>query len=199
MALTREMLHINPFVQFENWYNVNLDTNPYLADAVTLATVNRNGRPSTRVVLLKEYNNDGYIFYTNYASRKGVDLSENPFACLNFYWPHDNRQVRIEGKVEKTSPETSDQYFMTRPFGSRIGAHASPQSQPIPDRDFLESKYNSLNEQHNESTLNRPENWGGYLLRPDRFEFWQAGENRLHDRFQYALKETFWDIKRLAP
>lgn len=164
-----------------------------------LATTGSDGRPSSRIVLLKSFDEAGFVFYTNYKSRKGRELDANPFAALLFWWPRLDWQVRIEGRVARTSPEESDRYFATRPPGSQIGALASPQSEPI-DRSVLQERFAALKRTFEGKPVKRPSHWGGYRLKPDRFEFWQSGENRLHDRIEYRLQsDGMWSITRLAP
>jgi pyridoxamine 5'-phosphate oxidase len=167
---------------------------------MTLATATRNGEVSARIVLLKSFDERGFCFFTNYESKKGKMLTENPHAALVFYWQPLDRQVRIEGTVTKMSAEESDAYFRSRPADSQIGALASPQSQTIPNRDFLESRFKQLEEQHNDNIIPRPANWGGYRLAPTSIEFWQGQPSRLHDRLVYRkLDDGRWKIERLAP
>lgn len=173
-----------------------------LPNAMTLATADKEGHPSARVVLLKDIDERGLVFYTNYRSRKGRELDQNPHAALVFWWPELNRQVRVEGLVEKVSDRTSDAYFRTRPRGSQLGAVASNQSQELADRQELIARMNEVREQFEGQEVPRPSHWGGYRLGPVRFEFWQGRENRLHDRIRYervSLEETAWSKARLAP
>jgi pyridoxamine 5'-phosphate oxidase len=164
---------------------------------MTLATVDKNSNPSARIVLLKFINENGFAFFTNYKSKKGTDLQENPNAALVFFWPELERQVRVKGKVEKLDESISDEYFQSRPKESRISAIISPQSKPIPNRGFLENKFKDFIE--NNTEINRPTNWGGFILLPSEIEFWQGRENRLHDRFLFTKKAGIWEIRRLAP
>ncbi|MDX1941577.1 MAG: pyridoxamine 5'-phosphate oxidase [Saprospiraceae bacterium] len=191
----------HPVDQFEKWFQEALNAGVPEPNAMTLATCTSEGRPSARIVLLKSFDEQGFSFYTNYNSRKGQDFTQNPYAALVFWWVELERQVRIEGRVEKVLPEQSIEYFQSRPKGSQIGAWASPQSQVIADRAELEQKVAALQEQYEKSeVLPRPEHWGGYLVRPDLLEFWQGRSNRLHDRIQYRLQEDKnWKIERLAP
>jgi len=166
---------------------------------MTLATASKDGRPSARVVLLKSFDDRGFVFYTNYKSRKGKELGENPRACLLFYWSQLWRQVRIEGEIEKIPTEESEQYFQSRPLGSKLGAWASNQSEVVDSRETLEARFNELQKRFGEE-VPRPEHWGGYRVKPDTIEFWQGRDNRLHDRLQYRLQEDgAWLIERLAP
>ena len=188
----------NPVSQFEAWMAFAVSKQIREPNAMNLSTVNEQSRPSSRIVLLRGVSIEGFTFYTNYESKKGKDLSKNNFAALNFFWPELEKQIRIEGKIEKVSTQTSDDYFKSRPFESRIGAFASKQSNEIPSREFLEQKVKELNEQF-KSEVPRPENWGGYILKPDYFEFWQGRSNRLHDRIRYTLENNEWKISRLSP
>ena len=190
--------HPDPLVQFERWLKDALGAGLPLANAMTLATVTAEGAPDARVVLLKGVEGGGFVFYTNYDSRKGRQLAARPEGCLVFLWTQLERQVRVEGHVTKVSPEDSDKYFATRPVGSRLSARASAQSTSVPNRDFLVSELNKQKQMHGENPP-RPENWGGYRLMPTRIEFWQGRENRLHDRLLYTRGNSSWTIERLAP
>ena len=194
-----ENLDINPFNQFRFWLNDAMRAQVAEPTAMALATSTVVGKPSARMVLLKDLDADGFTFFTNYDSRKGKQLGVNPFAALVFFWPELERQVRIEGKVTKTMRKVSDEYFNARPEGSRIGSWASPQSQRIPGREYLENLQQETVRLFQYKKLERPENWGGYKLQPDLFEFWQGRENRLHDRFEYTWNGNMWEIHRLAP
>ena len=185
--------------QFTRWWQEALESDIYEVNAMTLATADKNGRPLARIVLLKDYDENGFVFFTNYASIKGNQLAENPAACLLFFWKELERQVRIEGVAEKISEADSDAYFYSRPEGSRIGAWTSPQSQPIPGRSFLENKYLELTEQYKGKEVPRPPHWGGYIVRPQKIEFWQGRPSRLHDRILYTKNESGWTIERIAP
>jgi pyridoxamine 5'-phosphate oxidase len=190
----------DPVAQFQQWFDEALNASLPEPNAMTLSTVGENGRPTARVVLLKGIENRQFIFYTNYQSRKGRDMAANPYVSLVFFWPELERQVRIEGKVEKVAPEISDAYFKSRPKTSRIGAHASPQSQEIPNRFFIEKKAMELMLRYAVSEVPRPAHWGGYGVTPDHVEFWQGRPSRLHDRIAYTLQpDGNWKISRLAP
>ncbi len=189
----------DPIKQFENWFNEAIKAAVIEPNAMNLATVLPNNRPSSRIVLLKGLENSSFQFYTNYDSNKGKQLSANPYAALTFFWPELERQVRIEGIVTKTSASNSDHYFSSRPRGSKIGAWASPQSQIIEDRTLLKENIEKLNQKYPEDEVPRPEHWGGYQLAPEHIEFWQGRKSRLHDRIAYYLINNNWDIKRLAP
>ncbi|HSP88907.1 MAG TPA: pyridoxamine 5'-phosphate oxidase [Ignavibacteriaceae bacterium] len=188
----------NPFNQFKKWYNELLQSSVSEPSAMTLAPSSKDGIPSSRTVLLKGFDENGFLFFTNYESNKGKNLIENPFAELLFYWMDLQRQVRISGKVEKTSREVSEIYFNSRPLKSRIGAWASKQSKEIPNREFLEKQFDEFAEKF-KVDVPLPPNWGGFRLIPERFEFWQGRESRLHDRICYKKKKDDWEIVRLAP
>ena len=191
----------NPIAQFELWIKQAQAADLKEPNATILATATRAGRPSARVVLLKEVSADGFVFYTNYESRKGRDLAENPYAALTFYWAELERQVRIEGLVTKTSREQSEAYFRVRPKDSRIGALASNQSRILPSRKVLEARMAELEARYADTDdVPMPEYWGGYCLVPDMIEFWQGRPSRLHDRIRYTRQDGgTWTINRLAP
>ena len=190
----------NPLLQFERWFKAAQQSPVNEPNAMTLATVGGNGRPKVRIVLLKQVDDQGFVFFTNYDSQKGQDLQANPFASLVFFWDVIQRQVRIEGRVEKIAQADSEAYFQSRPKGSQIGAIASPQSQVIPSREVLQEKVAQLEKDFaDKEKLPRPDNWGGYRLIPDRVEFWQGRSSRLHDRIRYRLEEGSWLRERLAP
>lgn len=197
--LSKSSVDKNPFEQFDLWMNEALNSDILDPSAMILATADKNGKPSARVVLLKGVDAGGFIFYTNYESRKGRDLAENPSASLLFFWKELERQVRISGTVEKISNGRSDEYFRSRPYESRLGAWASEQSSEIPDRGYLEKRFSELKEKYNDGNVPLPPFWGGYTLVPDNFEFWQGRENRLHDRIGYIKENDGWEIVRLAP
>jgi pyridoxamine 5'-phosphate oxidase len=188
----------DPLRQFGVWMVEAIHAQVPEPTAMTLATADKAGRPAARIVLLKGVDPRGFVFYTNYESRKGRDLAENPRAAVAFMWKELERQVRVEGRVEKVSELESDAYYQTRPLGSRIGAWASPQSQPIADRAWLERRWAELTTQHGEAPP-RPGHWGGYRLMPEWIEFWQGRLSRLHDRIVYSRAGEGWKIARLAP
>ncbi len=191
----------DPFRQFAKWFQTAIDTKIPEPNAMILATATANGRPSARVVLLKEVEAESFVFYTNYRSRKGLEMAENPHAAMVFNWLELHRQVRIEGLIEKVPGEMSTEYFQSRPKGSQIGAWASPQSKIIPQRELLENNVRELEAEYNAADkLPRPEHWGGYRLVPHTVEFWQGRTSRLHDRLLYTLKNKGeWEMVRLAP
>jgi pyridoxamine 5'-phosphate oxidase len=185
--------------QFSIWWNEALQSDIYEVNAMTLATADKNGHPLARIVLLKGYDESGFVFFTNYESRKGNDLAQNPQACLLFFWKELERQVRIEGVVEKVDPVESDAYFNSRPEGSKVGAWASPQSQPIPGKMYLENRFVELSGEYKGKDIPRPAHWGGYIVKPAKVEFWQGRPSRLHDRILYTKNQDGWKIERLAP
>nr|MBC7612588.1 pyridoxamine 5'-phosphate oxidase [Pseudopedobacter sp.] len=190
----------NPYSQFEKWFNEALNAKVLEPNAMTLATANTNGIPSARIVLLKEFTDEGFVFYTNYNSQKGKEIESNPYAALIFFWADLERQIRIEGVAEKVSEEESNQYFNSRPKGSQLGALTSPQSQTIASREFLEKKLADLEKQYEDKEVIKPEHWGGYRVIPNRIEFWQGRSSRLHDRIVYIQeKDKNWKFERLAP
>lgn len=197
--LTRSTLLTNPFEQFAVWFEAAVSADIENAHAMTLATATKDGRPSARFVLLKEYDEQGFVFFSNYNSQKGQELAENPQAALVFYWVQLHRQIRIYGRVERVSTAESEAYFNGRPFGSRLSALASNQSSVIENRQLLEDKVNELAHHHDEETLPHPPHWGGYRLIPEEFEFWQGRADRLHDRFRFRKVDGLWLSERLAP
>lgn len=197
--LLESRLHPNPLKQFSSWMNDAFESKVLEPTAMTIATVNSSGQPSTRTVLLKDITPKGFVFYTNYNSQKGKDLTTNSRISLLFFWPELERQVRIEGKAEKTSFQDSETYFHSRPFGSQISALISPQSEIIESREILKSKIEAYKAKYRNQPIPMPNYWGGYLVVPHRIEFWQGGANRLHDRLVYVLNGESWQIQRLAP
>ena len=189
----------SPLAQFRSWFDAALNADLPEPNAMHLSTVDENCRPSSRIVLLKELDGKGFVFYTNYHGKKGRDLAVNPFASLTFFWVELERQVRIEGKVTKVSAEESDGYFAVRPRGSQIGAWVSHQSEIIPSREVLEQKQKEYEQQFADKAVPRPPHWGGYRLVPDRVEFWQGRPSRLHDRIAYDLRDGKWTTSRLSP
>lgn len=194
--LTEQNAARNPFAQFNQWFEEMKQGDFLEPNTMVLATSSANGKPSARMVLLKGFSEEGFVFYTNYHSRKGNDLGENPQAALLFYWDILERQVRIEGAIKKVHANLSEEYFASRPFESQLSAIVSEQSEVIPNREFLEEKLEALKQQGRAS---RPEHWGGYIVKPSVFEFWQGRPNRLHDRIVYERAGDAWVMKRLAP
>lgn len=189
----------DPFEQFSLWYSEHLAAGIVNPDSVFLGTASPEGKVSIRTVLLKDYDDEGFVFFTNYNSRKGVQISQNPSAALLFYWCESGRQVRIEGKISKTSEYESVKYFNSRPRESQIGAWASEQSSIIPDRSYLENRYREFESRFRDQPVQKPFHWGGFRLLPDMFEFWQEGPYRLHDRILYTRINDTWRTDRLAP
>jgi pyridoxamine 5'-phosphate oxidase len=189
----------DPIVQFGKWWDEAVKSEIDEVNAMTLATADKNNIPSARIVLLKGYDKNGFVFFTNYQSHKGEQLLQNPNACLVFFWKELERQIRITGTVEKIRSVESDAYFSSRPAGSRIGAWASPQSSVIANRTVIEEKLKDFEQQFGDNNIPRPPHWGGYIVKPVQMEFWQGRTSRLHDRMQYTLQEGSWVIERLAP
>lgn len=198
--LTEKDINANPIEQFATWWNEAVGAEIDEVNAMTLATASAGGVPSARIVLLKGFDGKGFVFFTNYNSYKGKDLGENPRACLVFFWKELERQIRITGLVQKVSAAESDEYFISRPEGSRIGAWVSPQSEVISGREWLEENEKKYQKENKLHSLSRPPHWGGYRVIPITIEFWQGRSNRLHDRIQYSLQDDGeWKIERLAP
>jgi len=199
-SLSENDVDANAIKQFEKWWHEAVNSKIDEVNAMTLATASLDALPSARIVLLKEVNEKGFVFFTNYESYKAQQLAENPKACLVFFWKELERQVRITGLIEKIDGKQSDEYFQTRPESSRIGAWASPQSRVIEDRQWLDEKFNELVNKMEGTAIPRPPHWGGYIVKPVVIEFWQGRPSRLHDRIQYTLEENGeWKIERLAP
>jgi len=197
--LDESIVDKNPMLQFQKWLAEAIKSTEPEPTAMVLSTVSAEGKPSSRVVLLKETGKDNLIFYTNYLSRKGKELSANPHASVLFFWPDLQRQVRIEGKIEKTSAQDSDQYFISRPDASQLASWASAQSQVISSREELEEAYKEEEKRFSKSPISRPSHWGGFQLFAESFEFWQGRESRLHDRLKYIKDGDEWKLVRLAP
>lgn len=196
-GFTRDSLLDNPIVLFREWFNAALLNEPFDPNAMSLATVNNLGYPSCRIVLLKDISDEGFTFFTNYESRKGLEMESNNRVAATFFWPNSERQVRIRGYVERISDDLSDDYFSSRPLDSQISACVSAQSKSI---DSLVPLRELANKIKNENLpIKRPSTWGGYIIFPTKIEFWQGGANRLHTRFEYCLDETSWNVKQLAP
>lgn len=199
-AFSEENADADPIKQFGRWWNEASESQIDEINAMTLATCNLEAKPSARIVLLKGFSAEGFIFFTNYHSKKGKELQDNPHACLVFFWKELERQIRIEGTVKKISQKESNDYFNVRPFQSRIGAYSSPQSQVIESRDFLENIFEKNSRQFADGSVPRPLHWGGFIVKPELIEFWQGRPSRLHDRLQYTKNEEgSWIMERLAP
>jgi pyridoxamine 5'-phosphate oxidase len=199
-SLSEKDVQPDAIKQFENWWNEAVASKIDEVNAMTLATASIDALPSARIVLLKEFNEQGFVFFSNYESYKAQQLAENPKACLVFFWKELERQVRVTGLIQKINSQQSDEYFQSRPEASRIGAWASPQSRVIENREWLDGKFNELVNKMEGTKINRPPHWGGYIVKPVVIEFWQGRPSRLHDRIQYTLDESGkWKIDRLAP
>lgn len=199
-SLDEQQVAADPFQQFDQWFQAAVASEVPEPNAMSLSTA-AQGRPANRIVLLKDFDAQGFVFYTNYESRKGQEMATNPMVALTFWWAELERQVRIEGRAEQVPAKESDDYFLSRPRGSRLGAWASPQSQPIVSREVLAQRAEQLQRQYGEETfIPRPPHWGGYRVVPDFFEFWQGRSSRLHDRIAYQQQaDGSWQIQRLAP
>lgn len=198
-SFSEKSVNNDPFVQFDKWYRERLRETDNYPDSFSLGTASADGTVSVRTVLLKEYDKRGFVFFTNYNSKKGKQLSENLNVAMLFYWPESGKQVRIEGKIEKTTEEESEKYFFSRPRESRISAWASNQSSVIPGRDHLEKQMLEFRSNFKGSSVPKPPHWGGFRIIPEFFEFWQEGKYRLHDRVAYFHEKKGWKIQRLAP
>lgn len=199
-SLNEEDTAANAFEQFSRWWSEAKNSHLHEINAMTLSIATKDGIPSSRIVLLKGYDERGFIFFTNYESAKGLVLAENPKASLLFFWKELERQIRIDGSVEKVSAVESDSYFKSRPTGSRVGAWASPQSTVIENRGIIEEKFLKYEKQFDNEIIPRPPHWGGYIVKPEKIEFWQGRSSRLHDRIRYTLQSNFsWKRERLAP
>lgn len=197
--LSEKELALSPFVQFGRWYKNHLEAGIHIPENVSLATASTEGRVSVRTVLLKEYNEEGFVFFTNYKSKKGCQIESNPNVAMLFYWPESGRQVRIEGVAKKVTEEESVLYFHSRQRESQISAWASEQGSTVPGRSYLENRFELFSEKYKGNVVAKPEFWGGFRIIPDWFEFWQDGKHRLHDRISYSRKDNNWLIQRLAP
>ena len=199
--LLEENIPEDPINLFNRWFHETEEFGGVdEVNAMTVATIGLDGFPKSRVVLLKKFNEEGFIFYTNYNSEKGKAIQQNPNICLSFFWTSIERQVIIKGIAEKTIEAVSDNYFASRPDGSKLGAIVSPQSEVIPNREFLETNLKKLEQEFENNEIERPKHWGGFLVRPVEVEFWQGRANRLHDRIRYQLQSDFsWKVDRLAP
>ena len=199
-TLDENSVDANPIVLFKRWFDAAIASGSRLPESMTLATASNDGSPSARVVLLKEVDDQGFVFYTNYNSAKARQLEENPRAALVFYWVQLDRQIRVEGSVERVTSAESDEYFRSRPRESQLGALASPQSEVVESRELLEQSFQEFDEMYRDREVERPAHWGGYRLRPERIEFWQNRAGRLHDRILYERQSNeTWSINRLAP
>ena len=199
-GLRRSDLNPDPIKQFANWFTTAIETGIGDVNAMSLATAGQDAKPSVRIVLLKSFDEDGFVFFTNYESEKGKQLEANPYAGLGFYWIELDRQIRISGKVDKTSRKESQTYFRSRPVGSQLSAWASRQSAVLDGRRVLDARMEEMNERFADKRVPLPPHWGGYRLKPDNMEFWQGRSNRLHDRFRYTRhSDGSWLIERLAP
>lgn len=199
--LSKGKISDNPMELFQKWfYEVDEYVGDEEANAMTISTIGEDGFPKNRIVLLKRYTWEGFIFYTNYDSEKGKAIEKNPNVCVSFFWHSIERQVIVKGKAEKIAENLSDGYFESRPDGSKLGAWASDQSKVVPNRQFLDDKLSSFEKKFKDKEIPRPKNWGGYIVKPTSIEFWQGRPNRMHDRIRYILQENFdWKIERLAP
>ena len=199
MYLTEENIDLDPFKQFDIWFKEAKDIGLKDPNAMNVASATKNGIPSSRMVLLKSYDENGFIFYTNYTSRKSKEIIDNPSVALNFFWDALERQVRVEGKVSKVDPKISDEYFSSRSRLSQLGAHASNQSKIIENYDVITSKLNELEKKYDGKEIPRPDHWGGFIIVPTTIEFWQGHEGRIHDRLKFYKENSKWKLVRLSP
>jgi|TARA_R100001369_G_scaffold91740_2_gene133934 pyridoxamine 5'-phosphate oxidase len=200
-SLSEEVISDNPMELFQKWfYEVEASDGVDEPNAMTVSTIGLDGFPKNRVVLLKKYTYEGFIFYTNYESEKGRAITQNPNVCISFFWPNMERQIIIKGRAEKIAENLSDGYFESRPDGSKLGAIVSKQSEVVPNREYLEKKLKDLEKEYENKEIVRPKYWGGFIVKPVSIEFWQGRPNRLHDRIRYSLQANYdWKIERLAP
>lgn len=198
-TLDEKEVHSSPIAQFETWFKEAVDAKVNEPNAMTVSTATKEGKPSARILLLRNFSEEGFVYYTNYTSRKGRELTENPYCALLFFWPELERQVRIEGRIQQQTAEESEIYFNTRPRSSKLGAWTSEQSKVIANREVLNDLYSKLSEKYPNENVPRPPHWGGYLLKPATVEFWQGRPSRLHDRILYTSENDSWKIERLAP
>jgi len=199
MYLTEDKINKNPFKQFEIWFEEAKNIGLKDPNAMNVASCTKDGKPSSRMVLLKGYDEDGFIFYTNYTSRKSEEILSNPKVALNFFWDALERQIRIEGEIIKVDAKTSDAYFASRSRLSQLGAHASNQSSIIKNYDELTNKLNKAEEKFKDKIIPRPDHWGGFIVKPETIEFWQGHDGRLHDRLKYKKEKNDWVVYRLSP
>ncbi|MDL5511495.1 pyridoxamine 5'-phosphate oxidase [Arenibacter sp. M-2] len=200
-SLTEEVISDNPMELFQKWfYEVEASEGVDEPNAMTVSTIGLDGFPKNRVVLLKKYTYEGFIFYTNYESEKGRAITQNPNVCISFFWPNMERQIIIKGRAEKIAENLSDGYFESRPEGSKLGAIVSKQSEVVPSREYLERKLKALEKEYDNKEIERPKYWGGFIVKPISMEFWQGRPNRLHDRIRYSIQANLdWKMERLAP
>lgn len=199
MEFSETVANPDAIAQFECWFKHAMDSHVHDPNAFVLSTVGVDHRPSARVVLLRDFNESGFVFYTNYRSRKSREIEQNPYGTMTFFWPELERQIRVEGKLMKQSPAGSDDYFASRPRSSKLGAWASPQSDALPNRGVLDEALAEMEKRFEGKEVPRPDWWGGFVLQPDKIEFWQGRPNRLHDRLLYTRDGFTWKISRLAP
>ena len=199
MYLTEENIDLDPFKQFDIWFKEAKDIGLKDPNAMNVASATKNGIPSSRMVLLKSYDENGFIFYTNYTSRKSKEIIDNPSVALNFFWDALERQVRVEGKVSKVDPKISDEYFSSRSRLSQLGAHASNQSEIIENYDVITSKLNELEKKYDGKEIPRPDHWGGFIIVPRTIEYWQGHEGSIHDRLKFYKENSKWKLVRLSP